>query len=119
MWRVHIAMASVTRAPMFVTFSGLAAPPVRPGQAQLLGIPCFKAVVDLFDARGTRAGKFMGYDANPGVVAATEHACRVKRDNLDADYRCGPSRLSMVSQVPGLKCEGIFFEIGATKTRLL
>ena len=111
-------MTSITRVPMFVTFSGLAAPPVRPGQPQLVGIPCFKAVVDLFDARGTRAGKFTGYDSTPGVLACTEHACRVKRDNLDGDYTCGPSRLSMVQQIPGMKCEGVFFEIGATKTRL-
>jgi hypothetical protein len=104
---------------MFVTFSGLvAAPPVRPGQGQVVGLPCFKAVVDLFDTRGTRAGKFTGYDVSPGVVAFTEHACRVKRDNLDGDYRCGASRLSMVSHIPGMKCEGLFFEIGATKKRL-
>jgi hypothetical protein len=104
----------------FVTMSGLvASPPIAPPFARSLGVPCFRAVVDLYDARGARAGRFTGYGPDPVAVCRdAEGACRVRKAALDGDYACGASGLAMLRSAPGAAaCEGVFFEL-AGKPRL-
>jgi hypothetical protein len=107
-------------ATTFVTMSGLvAAPPIAPPFARSLGVPCFRAVVDLYDVGRVTAGRFTGYGPDPvAVCRAAEGACRVRKQTLDGDYSCGESNLAMLRSAPGAAaCEGVFFEI-AGKPRL-
>lgn len=103
----------------FVTMSGLvAAPPIAPPFARSLGVPCFRAVVDLYDARGATAGRFTGYGPDPTICQDAERACRVRRDGLDGDYSCGQSSLAMLRSAPGAAaCEGVFFELAGEPRR--
>lgn len=105
----------------FVTMSGLVAAPPRapPFARSLLGVPCFRAVVDMYDARGAAAGRFTGYGPDPSAVCQdAERACRVRRDSLDGDYACGRSSLAMLRSTPGAtECEGVFFELAGSPRR--
>lgn len=105
----------------FVVCAGLvAAPPVAPPFARSLGVPCFRATVDLIDAArgGATAGRFTGYGCGPGVCRETETACRRRLESLDGDYQCGASVLALLRTIPGLKCEGVYFELGTTRSRV-
>lgn len=83
-------------------------PPARPPDVLGLGTPCFKATCYLHDPKGKPIGKFVGYMPSVEICQVVEKRCKNRLDDLDGDYSCSVTSLSML-KTAARECAGNYY----------
>jgi len=88
-------------------------PPAKPPDTLGFGSPCFKATCFLHDPKGNPIGKFVGYLPSVEICQVVEKRCKNRLDDLDGDYACSVTSLSML-KASNRECAGnYYFELAA------
>lgn len=83
-------------------------PPTKPPDLLGFGMPCFKGTCFLHDPKGKPIGKFVGYLPSVEICQVIEKRCKSRLDDLDGDYSCSVTSLSML-KASNRECAGNYY----------